>query len=110
VLAVPPSVQEMEMIDYKRIKDELIAFEMQAFAELFHFWAADKKPRRKLSKNRERLEDFRKALLGDEYSIHREDVPHELVYDEYQLARHAVPWRQNPDPFFRSKSQFRSLS
>ena len=63
---------------------------MQAFAGLLHYWATDKKSRQELNKNRERLKDFRKALLDKEYGVHIEDVPYEFLYVEYQITKYTA--------------------
>lgn len=91
-------------MDYETINERMVDFELQAFSELFHYWATerlyDKKfttekkkkckessPTTKYAVISEKLIAFRKSLLSPEYDGQDRDyVPQEIVYDDLKLC------------------------
>ena len=73
-----------------RFQNRLVACELQAASELWRHWAWQRAQNKNLGTSQERLQLFRKYILGSIYGLHREALPHEITADEYQLCLDAV--------------------
>ena len=72
------------------IQERLLSFELLAISELFCDWAIKSTITNKLDIFKNRIELFRKDILGSKYALKRETVPHELTSDECDLCSEAV--------------------